>query len=144
MKLAGAVQKMDEGQMVVTLTDVEAMAPYTAVAEAAEGKFLIANGSHVIVNAPTEVENANPTGLDMEPAAFEKGELTAYLWTFTAVDGGYTIQDVNGQYITFSGTSVYLSDTAQTFVIADDVSGGLSISSNGMYLNKCPFIVSSN
>ena len=61
----------------------------------------------------------------MKAADLESDDQSAYMWTVKAVDGGYTIQDVNGKYLSFNGSNVGLSDTAQTLTVGNGASDGL-------------------
>jgi len=134
----GEVQKTGDGAECVTTEVATEIAPYVAADAVESGKkYLIASGNHVMINEPSTRDN---TGLGLKKADFEAGSHGEDLWLVTAVDGGYTIQDVDGKYLNFNGSSVLISDTLQTLTIA--VRGGtagnfaISNSAGNMYLNN--------
>ena len=104
--------------------------------EIVSGKeYLIGQSSYVLVNSQSTA-SGTPTGLAMKAADLESDDQSAYMWTVKAVDGGYTIQDVNGKYLSFNGSNVGLSDTAQTLTVGNGASDGFGISYGGQYLNN--------
>lgn len=134
--LPGTLQKQDNTQNVVEIKENTELAPYVAVDTIKSGEeyLIVSSTSSMLINRPSEL--TNPSGLAMAAGNYNKGEYSANMWTITAVDGGYTIQDINGQYLTFSGSSVVLSDTAQVLNIGNGASTGYGISYGGQYLNN--------
>lgn len=134
----GEVQKTGDGAECVTTEAATEIAPYVAADAVESGKkYLIASGNHVMINEPSTRDN---TGLGLKKADFEAGSHGEDLWLVTAVDGGYTIQDVDGKYLSFNGSNVLISDTLQTLAIAvrGGVAGNFAISNSAgnMYLNN--------
>ncbi|MBQ7800862.1 MAG: hypothetical protein IJ375_00895 [Oscillospiraceae bacterium] len=61
-------------------------------------------------------------------------EASTAVWTITAVDGGYTVQDANGKYMTIGANAGGLSDEAQVLTIAY-ADGTWTLMQSDAYLN---------
>ena len=128
--------QMEEQSVVVMDKDVAPVAPYTAVTSLdaiTEGKYLLGTASQVIMN---ELTTGTPTGLTLKNADFSQDDLSAYMWNITAVEGGYTIQDVNGNYININGNDVVLGETAEVLRLGTRENGTYSIGDGSNYFNK--------
>ena len=132
----GKLMQQESGQEIVSLAANGDQPPYVKNTEIVSGKeYLIGQSSYVLVNSQSTA-SGTPTGLAMKAADLESDDQSAYMWTVKAVDGGYTIQDVNGKYLSFNGSNVGLSDTAQTLTVGNGASDGFGISYGGQYLNN--------
>jgi len=83
-----------------------------------------------VTNAPATVNSAR--GLSLTGS--KDNTTVAAIWTVTAVNGGYTIQDQNGKYMTVGSDSAGLTDDAATLTLSYR-SGTWTISQNSAYLN---------
>ncbi len=98
-----------------------------------EDSFVFPDGEYAIIAvndgtyyAMTNVDNGASTKRLNQQVVTYDGTATSFVtvesslkWTITAVEGGYTIQDVNDQYLSWtSGNSSFLSDTSFTLNIA--------------------------
>ena len=104
----------------------------------ADGKYLIGTASHIMVY--TDSAASDPVGRMMKSVNFKAEDLTDYMWTIQASDGGYTFQDKNGQYLNFadstgSSCAVSVSSTPQVLKIVES-SDGYSITNTKHYLNN--------
>ena len=133
--ISGTLQSVPQGEVDIEETIA---APYFKVQDVTEGVYLIGKSSHVLMNSASS--STNPKGLAMASANYTQGDYAQYVWKVTAKDAGYTIQDVNGQYINFTEQSgdqcsVVLSDTEQVLSITKRSDGSYGISYNGHYMN---------
>ncbi len=133
----GEVQKTGDGAECVNTDVASEIAPYVAADAVESGKkYLIASGNYVMINKTSTYDSA---GLGLKEANFAAGSHGEDLWLVTAVEGGYTIQDVDGKYLNFNGNSVLVGDTSQTLSIAqrNNTAGEFAISNGtAMYLNN--------
>ena len=98
------------------------------------------DGTYVIMNTRAQklVNNTSATaqtatGLGLSGGTNSFNADTA-VWTITAVDGGYTVQDANGKYLTIGSGAASLSDQAQVLTIAY-ANGTWTLMQNSAYLN---------
>ena len=140
--VSGPLQSEPNDESIISTELINnAVAPYTKVDAIADGYYLIGNANYIIKNSVT---SENPSGLAMESANYAAGDYARYIWKVTAVDGGYTIQDINGKYINFgavvqsktSERSVVLSTKPQVLTIVQQNDGTLRISYENYKLNN--------
>ena len=102
-----------------------------------DGKYVILNtrANKLVTNAPAAAaaDAGAGTGLNMNgTTAGEIADIAA--WTITKVDGGYTLQDQNGKYMTISSNNAGVTDNACTIAL-NYANGTWTIAQNGAYLN---------
>ena len=104
----------------------------------------LTDGTYVIVNTRAN-KLVNNTSASAEAGAGSMGGLSlsgsirnfdtdTAIWTFTAVDGGYTIQDVNGKYMSIARNAAGLQDDAHTIHVERNGSTWV-LEENNAYLN---------
>ena len=104
----------------------------------------VPNGTYVIVNTRAN-KLVNNTSASAEAGAGSMGglRLDGYIhnfnaeiaiWTFTAVEGGYTIQDVNGKYMSIDRNAAGLQDEPHTIHVERNGSTWV-LEENNAYLN---------
>ena len=140
MALYGEIQKQDANQSVVTVEKNTDGAPYVQADVIEDGKYLIGKDPYIVVNEPSNVAD-EPAGLAMRSKNFLKDDCEEYAWTVTKVDNGYTIQDANGKYMTFSNASgnkceIGVSDESQTLRIISSAKGGYTVTDGTYYFNN--------
>ena len=102
------------------------------------------NGTYVIVNTRAN-KLVNNTSSSSEAGAGSMGGLSlsgsirnfdtdTAVWTFTAVDGGYTIQDASGKYMSIARNAAGLQDDAHTIHVERNGSTWV-LEENNAYLN---------
>ena len=139
--LAGEINAMDAGQKILSVEANTDSAPYRAVETIQSGEtYLIGSTTHVVTNEKINV-SGDPNGLAMKAAKFDKETYTEYLWTVTAANGGYTIEDANGDYLNFTNKSgnqcdVTVGAEAQTVKITNSQKGGFAITDGTYYFNN--------
>ena len=136
--ISGTLQREVESQNIISIEETDTVAPYTAVSDVTDGNYLIGKSSHIVINRASS--STAPKGLAMTSANYTQGDYSQYIWKVTASGNGYTIQDVNGQYINFteqSGNqcSVVLSDTAQVLNIVKRSDGSFGVGYGSHYMN---------
>jgi len=139
ISISGSLQKVEENQSVISIEDVDTLAPYVTVNDITDGKYLLGSNSHIIINEASS--STSPKGLAMKAADYANGDYREYVWKVTSVNNGYTIQDVNDKYINFteqsgSQCSVVISDSAQTLGITKRSDGSFGVSYGSHYINN--------
>ena len=97
-----------------------------------DGKYILVNtrSGKPVTNVATTHQTA--TGLLLNGAKEDAAK--AAIWTITAVDGGYTLKDLDGSYMTIGANSSGV--TADAAVLALNNNGSTwTIAQNGAYLN---------
>lgn len=116
---------------------------YNAVSSLTDGKFLIILDSKLLTNNSTTYysswDNAGTIyGLTCIPYS-QSGSYSDYLWTFTKVDGGYTVRSSDGRYLTITpGTrsaNLTLAETEQVIDITD-LGDTFALGYKGTYLDR--------
>ena len=111
-----------------------AMAPSTTLTD---GTYVIKNTrANKLVNntsASADAAAGSMAGLSLSGTITNLDATTA-VWTITAVEGGYTVQDPNGKYMTIGANAGGLSDDAQVLTIAY-TNGTWTLMQNNAYLN---------
>jgi len=126
-----ALMQGEDSRIVSTTPNSYPYEPITEIAD--EGEYLIGTASHIVTD--NESAAGDPVGRAMQAADFYSGDLTEHLWTFLEETDGYTVQNKDGQYLSFNGSAVQLSDSPQTLSVTPKNSG-FSVSYNGQYLNN--------
>ncbi|MBQ7230389.1 MAG: S-layer homology domain-containing protein, partial [Oscillospiraceae bacterium] len=95
-------------------------------------KYMLVNtrAGKPVTNAPASVNTAR--GLSLSGS--KENTTAAAIWTVTAANDGYTIQDQNGKYMTVGSDSAGLTDDAAILTLSYR-SGTWTISQNNAYLN---------
>lgn len=124
---------------IVSVTKNESLPPYGKVdGMPSDGVYLIGNASSIITNSDSEDDK--PLGRAMKSAYYAAEDLSDFLWTIQETDGGYTIQDKDGKYLSFgtstsSSCDITISDIAQTLQIVES-GDGFGITNGTHYLNN--------
>ena len=103
-----------------------------AVTELTDGTYVLVStrAGKPVTNAPATYSNATGLALSGDKEDMDK----ASIWTVTAVEGGYTIQDADGMYMTIA--SDYAAMTDQPTTLKLNYGGSTwTIVGNGAYLN---------
>ena len=107
------------------------------VSELVDGTYVIVNtrANKLVTNAPASAAAEAGAGSGLLLNGSYTAEIAANaVWTITKVDGGYTLCDANGKYMTISSNNAGVSDSAAT--VALNWRGSTwTISENGAYLN---------
>lgn len=136
----GSEIQIKADQTIVSVEKNENKPPYEKVKALFEdGLYLIGNDSNIVIGDDSAA--TNPVGRAMKAADFNRDDLTDYLWNIEKVEGGYTFQTADGEYLTFesstgSSCSVTVSSTPQTLQIEAGPSGGFAITNGTHYLNN--------
>ena len=111
-----------------------AMTPVTTLAD---GTYVIVNtrANKLVTNASASAgaQAGTMAGFALSGNTTNVNADTA-VWTIKAVDGGYTVQDVNGKYMTIGSNQGGLSDDAQVLTIVY-TNGTWTLMQNNAYLN---------
>ena len=128
----------------VATMDVETIGgDYQLASEVSDGKYLLVSGGYLLTaNASTYYSSWDGAGTvnGLSCTTYRNGgSYDSYLWTITAVDGGYTIQSADGQYLNLTAgsrsSSVKLSTTPQVITIGD-LGEKFSIQYSNVYLDR--------
>lgn len=138
---AAVSEDIDTG--VATMDVTTNQGGYQKADELSEGKFLLVSGGYLLTaNASTYYSSWDGAGTvnGLSCTTYRSGSSYAdFLWTITAVDGGYTIQSANGKYLSITAgtrsSSVSLSDDPQVITITD-LGDTFSVQYNGVYLDR--------
>ena len=116
---------------------------YNAVSSLTNGEYLIISGGKVLTDESSTYYSSwdgagTVYGLTCTSYS-SSGSYEGYLWTITEVDGGYTVRNSDGLYLTItSGTrssSLTLSETEQVIDISD-LGSEFALSYSGTYLDR--------
>ena len=116
---------------------------YNAVSSLTDGEYLIISGGKVLTDESSTYYSSwdgagTVYGLTCTSYS-SSGSYGDYLWTITEVDGGYTVRNSNGLYLTItSGTRsshLTLSETEQVIDISD-LGSEFALSYSGTYLDR--------
>ena len=116
---------------------------YNAVSSLTDGEYLIISGGKVLTDESSTYYSSwdgagTVYGLTCTSYS-SSGSYEGYLWTITEVDGGYTVRNSDGLYLTItSGTrssSLTLSETEQVIDISD-LGSEFALSYSGTYLDR--------
>lgn len=116
---------------------------YNAVSSLTDGEYLIISGGKVLTDESSTYYSSwdgagTVYGLTCTSYS-SSGSYGDYLWTITEVDGGYTVRNSNGLYLTItSGTRsshLTLSETEQVIDITD-LGSEFALSYSGTYLDR--------
>ena len=106
------------------------------VSELTDGTYVIVNtrAAKVVTNAPASAAAAAGAGSGLSL----NGNTTTFdetaIWTIASVDGGYTVQDAQGNYMTVGSNSA--GTTADPAVLTLNYNGATwTLAQNGAYLN---------
>lgn len=142
VKLTGRVLHDAGDRDVVSVKENESSAPYEKVTSIESGKkYLMGNDTYLITNTEGSFEG-EPNGLALQAVNYKRENSEQYLWTVTAVEGGYTVQDVNGKYFSFGdyngySSAIKLSDEMAVLQIGDSKKGGSYIkNTDGYFMNN--------
>ena len=124
---------LDESVATVELTGVMT----DVYALGAKANALTSGSKYILVNTRsgkpvTSLPATSGAGLLLNGAKEDAAK--AAVWTVTAVDGGYTVQDLNGSYMTVGADTAALSADAEVLSLQKNGSTW-TISQNGAYLN---------
>ena len=128
----------------VATMDVETIGgDYQLASEVSDGKYLLVSGGYLLTaNASTYYSSWDRAGTINGLSCttyWAGGSYDDYLWTITAVDGGYTIQSADGKYLNLTAGSrssnVKLSTTPQVITIGD-LGEKFSIRYSNVYLDR--------
>ncbi len=116
---------------------------YNAVSELSDGKYLIINNNSVLTSDSTTYYSSwdgagTINGLSATTYS-SNGDFDEYLWTITKVDGGYTITNADGLYLTLVTSNVSSSLTLsedEQIVSITDLGNQFAISYGSMYLDR--------
>ena len=116
---------------------------YNAVSSLTDGEYLIISGGKVLTDESSTYYSSwdgagTVYGLTCTSYS-SSGSYEGYLWTITEVDGGYTVRNSDGLYLTItSGTRsshLTLSETEQVIDISD-FGSEFALSYSGTYLDR--------
>lgn len=116
---------------------------YNAVSSLTDGEYLIISGGKVLTDESSTYYSSwdgagTVYGLTCTSYS-SSGSYEGYLWTITEVDGGYTVRNSDGLYLTItSGTRsshLTLSETEQVIDISD-LGSEFALSYSGTYLDR--------
>ena len=116
---------------------------YNAVSSLTNGEYLIISGGKVLTDESSTYYSSwdgagTVYGLTCTSYS-SSGSYEGYLWTITEVDGGYTVRNSDGLYLTItSGTRsshLTLSETEQVIDISD-LGSEFALSYSGTYLDR--------
>ena len=116
---------------------------YNAVSSLTDGEYLIISGGKVLTDESSTYYSSwdgagTVYGLTCT-SYYSSGSYEGYLWTITEVDGGYTVRNSDGLYLTItSGTrssNLTLSETEQIIDISD-LGSEFALSYSGTYLDR--------
>ena len=109
----------------------------TAVAALEDGTYVIRNTrAKKLVNntsASAEAGEGDMGGLSLTGSVTNMDAETA-VWTITSVNGGYTIQDVNGRYMAIAASAAGLVDE-ESVIAVEYKNGTWTLCQNNAYLN---------
>ncbi len=116
---------------------------YQLVDELTEGQYLLVNGGSILTtNTSTYYSSWDGAGTvnGLSCTGFNtNGSYDDYLWTITEVEGGYTIENADGKYLSLTAgsrsSSITLSTEPQVLTI-DDLGETFSIQYSNVYLDR--------
>ena len=138
---AGITEDIDSDIATVTVHTNEG--GYNAVSSLTDGEYLIISGGKVLTDESSTYYSSwdgagTVYGLTCTSYS-SSGSYEGYLWTITEVDGGYTVRNSDGLYLTItSGTRsshLTLSETEQVIDISD-LGSEFALSYSGTYLDR--------
>ena len=102
------------------------------VTSLSDGQYILVNtrAGKPVTNASTTHQGVN--GLSLSGAREDAAK--ASIWTITATDGGYTVQDMDSKYMTIGSDFAGLTDENTTLTL-NYGNGTWTIAQNGAYLN---------
>ena len=107
------------------------------VSELTDGTYVIVNTrARKLVNntsASEEAQAGSMSGLRLN-GTINSFDTDTAIWTFTAVDGGYTVRDVNGKYMSIGRNSAGVLDEAHTIHVERNGTTWV-LEENNAYLN---------
>ena len=135
------ISALDQSIATLTMTGSDGT---TSTGLSPEPVSTLTDGTYVIVNTRAN-KLVNNTSSSSEAGAGNMGglRLDGYIhnfnaeiaiWTFTAVEGGYTIQDVNGKYMSIDRNAAGLQDEPHTIHVERNGSTWV-LEENNAYLN---------
>ena len=132
---------LDTSVATVTLKGVDGTADnglsLAPVSTLTDGTYVILNtrANKLVTNAPASAAAAAGAGSGLNMSGTIRDEVADIaIWTITAVDGGYTIQDQDGNYMTIGSTTAGV--TADPVTLALNWRGSSwTIAKDGAYLN---------
>ena len=106
------------------------------VSELTNGTYVIVNtrAAKVVTNAPASAAAAAGAGSGLSLNGTTSNFDETAIWTITSVDGGYTLQDQDGNYMTIGSTTAGVTSTATTLSLNYNGSTW-TIDKDGAYLN---------
>ena len=129
---------LDESVATVELTGLmtEVYNLGSKVTSLSDGKYILVNtraGKPVTnIDSSSAVGVGASAGLTLDGTKEDAAK--AAVWTITASGDGYTVQDLNGQYMTVGSNTASMTNEPTTLSL-DYTSGTWTISRNGAYLN---------
>ena len=132
---------LDTSVATVTLKGVDGTADnglsLAPVSTLTDGTYVILNtrANKLVTNAPASAAAAAGAGSGLNMSGTIRDEIESIaLWTITAVDGGYTIQDQDGNYMTIGSTTAGVTATPTTLAL-NWRGSSWTIAKDGAYLN---------
>ena len=133
--------ELDESIATVSLKGIDGTAAnglsLTPVSGLTDGKYVIVNtrANKLVTNAPATAAADAGAGTGLNMSGIVTGEIADIaVWTITKIDGGYTLQDQNGKYMTISSNNAGVTDNSCTISL-NYANGTWTIAQNGAYLN---------
>ena len=138
---ATVTSDIDTGVASMTVDAIDS--GYQQVTSLSEGSYLlVCSGSVLTPNAATYYSSWDGAGTvnGLSCTTFRTtGNYDAYLWTITAVSGGYTIQSADGQYLNLTAgtrsSNLSLSANPQIITI-DDLGSSFTVRYGSTYLDR--------
>ena len=121
---AVVTDELDESIAAVTVTGTATPAEKTLVGEVTElvsgGRYILYSdrGQKPMTNAAASVVSMGSTMTGLSLSGTVDAMADNAIWTITKTDGGYTVQDADGKYLSIAMSNVTLSDTVTTVNIA--------------------------
>ena len=135
------ISGLDQTIATVTMVGVDGTAAnglsLAPVSQLTDGTYVIVNtrANKMVTNAPASAAAAAGAGSGLNLNGNTNGDIAeAAVWTITKVNGGYTIQDQNGMYMTIGSTTAGV--TANPATLSLNWRGSTwTINKDGAYLN---------
>ena len=135
------ISELDTTVATVTLAGIDGTADnglsLAPVTELTDGTYVILNtrANKLVTNAPASAAAAAGAGSGLNMNGTIRDEVASIaLWTVTAVNGGYTVQDQAGNYMTIGSTTAGVTATPATLALNYNGSTW-TIAKDGAYLN---------
>ncbi|MBQ2920177.1 MAG: exo-alpha-sialidase, partial [Oscillospiraceae bacterium] len=132
---------LDTSVATVTLKGIDGTADnglsLAPVSTLADGTYVILNtrANKLVTNAPATAAAAAGAGSGLNMDGTIRDEVADIaIWTITAVDGGYTLQDQDGNYMTIGSTTAGVTETSTTLTL-NWRGSSWTIAKDGAYLN---------